>query len=164
MFRRRKHWKTLMYGGMCREANYFLRFMASCSMFYQGTDINFPSLEYCTYIVVFVTRLRPLFIWHPDQSAKADFNLSNIYQPLNNETSSFKMWLNLLMLFTADIIILCETGLLQPIFIRHSRYWLPDALASGNQWPQCWGWSHVFPADYWLIRLYKHTRNVAFGS
>ena len=64
---------------------------------------------------------------------------------LNYWVLLFKMWFYFLMLFTVNVIFLCEMGPIQLIYNQHGAYWWLGALTPQHQQPQCWTCIHAFP-------------------
>ena len=60
-------------------------------------------------------------------------------QHLYDWVISIKIRCYSLMLITKHVSFLYEPGSIQELFMKHSEYWRPDALAPGHQWPQCCG-------------------------
>ena len=52
------------------------------------------------------------------------------------------------MLFRTNVIFSYKTGPIQLISPQQCGYWWPGAVAPGHQYPQCWVFSHAFPATH----------------
>ena len=80
-------------------------------------------------------------------NARLACNATVFFLTLNNWIMFFFIWFYLLMLFTVNNTVFCETGRMQFIAGQHWGYWW-------HQYPECWVYTHAFPLFLWVNSLW----------